>query len=195
MTVAYATDHAIIEQALRNWFLTYSGLAAVSGKVRWAEVVAGRPAKPYGTLQMIADPITGGVDGELQNYNAVTDHLDKVTHGHRSLSLQCRIYTTPPTAAGQPHARFMLLAALASLRSEAVKVALRADGLAFLQQLSSVQAVNEQLGDRWEWRAQVDLEFGYTSIFTDKPATGGNGTYIATLKTPLSEDSGTITIQ
>lgn len=193
MTTSYDTDYVLIERTLLSWVETYTGIGAGNG--RWLNQVMGRPAKPYATLQIIADPIMGGIDAEYQKYNNTTEHIDKVTFGDRRMSLQVTTYTDPPTAAGQLHARHILNAALASLRSQVVQDLFSSAGLSFWQQLSGVQEIDEQLGQRWEHRAQVDLEFGYVSIFTDKPEAGGDGTWIESLKVDISEDNGTLIIQ
>lgn len=192
MPTEYITDHTLIDRTLLSWAEVYTGVG--NGNGRWLNQVMGRPDKPYISLQMVSDPVIAMIDGEEQRYNDVTDHLDKVTYGDRSLILQVTVYDDPPTGAAQQNARSRLLGALASLRSQVVKELLSSAGLAFWRAASGVRRLDEQLGQRWEHRAQVDLEFGYTSLFTDKPDQGGDGSWIETVE-PITESDGTLIIQ
>ena len=66
--------------------------------------------------------------------------------------------------------------------------------MSFHQALSGVRMVDEQLGQRWERGAQVDLEFGYTSLFTDKPTVDDSANWVETVS-PITEGDGTLIIQ
>jgi hypothetical protein len=66
---------------------------------------------------------------------------------------------------------------------------LEAEGLAFQQVLSPPTRADEQLGDRWEWRAIADLEFAYTSLVAEKsegiaPNADGGLNWIETIENP-----------
>ena len=190
MPITYATDHAGFERALVTWMQTYASLAADS--VRWRNQITGRPDKPYATLHISSDGGAGGQDAEFEQFNSGLGLIEKALHGSRRFTLQCEMYSVPETAPGQSGARIRLLAAVSALRSDPVKELFRANGLAFLQQLSAVQNLDEQLGDRWERRAMADLEFGYTSVLTTTGADGSN--WIETMDTP-NEADGSLIIQ
>lgn len=192
MTTSYITDHAAVERALITWMETYGGVG--SGKVHWLNQTGHRPALPFATLFTIADPIADGIDGEFQNFDANTNRLDKLTYGSRRMTLQATIYSVPETVAGGPGARHLLNAAIASLRSQVVKDQLKAVGLSFFQMLSGARVVDEQLGQRWERRAQADFEFGYTSLFVDNPTSNDAENWIETVS-EISEDAGSLTVQ
>ena len=191
MPITYATDHAKLERALLAWVETYAGLSAGSG--RWLNQVMNRPDLPYATLQIISEGMLEGQDGEYREYNAATTHLDTVLYGPRRMTVQVTVYTAMEVNAEHNNARKRLTGAVASLRIGASKVALSTAGLSFLQQLVAIIATDEQLGQRWERRAQVDLEFGYTSLVTDKPLVGDTENWIETVD-PITEDAGSITV-
>lgn len=189
MTATYITNHAAIENALTSWAETYSGL---SGKVRWKDQVVGRPAKPYVTLALLVSGLPSGIDAELGHYNGTTSSIDTVTFGDRRLTLQVEVYDAPPDATlntAMVTALRRLLGMQASLRTPAVKAAFQAAGVSYRQCLLHPQAgpnADEQLGERWEHRAIMDLEFGYTAAFTDiKDISGGGTNWIDTLEAPL----------
>lgn len=164
MTIQYATDHDAIENTIMNWLRTY---ATENDRVRYADQAGVRPGTPYATYQIISESFDG-VDAEHQEFNVATDRLDTLTYGPRRMTVQVVIYTTPGSedVAGRS-ARMRLNRALAVLRNPAVKVDFNDAGLAFLQVLSPPRQNDEQLGDRWERRMSVDVEFGYTSTLTD----------------------------
>ena len=191
MPISYDTDHALIERALLAWIETYGGFAAKSA--RWKNQVAGRPALPYATLQMINDGLLEGHDAEHQEYDAETDHLRTALYGPRRMTVQVTVYTVTEASAAHNNARKRLTGAVAALRIQAGKDALRAAGLAFLQQLASIRVTDEQLGQRWERRAQVDLEFGFMSLVTDKPLAGDPENWLEIVD-PITEDDGSIIV-
>ena len=83
MTVAYVTDHAVIERTLVNW------LEAFAGPVLWLNQPTGRPELPYATIQIIADGMLEGHDAEFQQYNADNKAFEVVVYGHRRMTHQC----------------------------------------------------------------------------------------------------------
>lgn len=187
MTISYDTNHALIEQVILSWITTYAPVS----QVRWVNQIASRPALPYASLQIISDGVMEGVDAEHEEFNVTTETVDVATYGPRRMTVQVTIYTGLETSANHTNARFLLSSALSALRTRPVKQTFKDAGLAFLQQLGPVQATDEQLGQRWERRASVDLEFGYTAITTDIGGTIGE------LKTvsPITEADGSLTIQ
>lgn len=187
MTTTYATDHGAIWRVLYTWLETHAGLDP--GKVRKLNQATGRPDLPYATMQVIAD-VGGGVEGEETRDNG-TGFLDTVTYGPRRMTVQCTVYTAVEQNENDQNAMSRLTGAVAALRVPSVKVLFKDNGLAFMQQLGSIQAGDEQLGQRWERRATVDLEFGYTAYTT---VTDEGDGYIKTVD-PITEDAGTLTIQ
>ncbi len=172
MTIDYATDHEAFEQAIIEWLRTY---VTGNSNVRAAKQGAVRPSPPSATYQIIADSFDG-IDSEQHEYNSTTERLDVVTSGPRRMTVQVVVYTTSGSedAAGRS-ARIKLSGALSMMRNPTVKEHFNNAGLAFLQVLSPPREADEQLGDRWERRMQVDLEFGYTSLVTDKSSEGEGG--------------------
>lgn len=192
MTTAYVTDHAALEACLVSWFETYAGF--VKNRVTWLNQVSNRPPKPYGNIQIIADSNVEGQDAELQRFNTATGFVERVTYGPRRMSVQFTIYTYAETDVGQQNARNRLNGLVASLRSQRVKDQFRAAGLAFHQALGGLRILDEQLGQRWERRAQIDLEFGYMSLFTDKPAAEDAANWVEQVE-PITEAAGTLQLQ
>ncbi len=173
MTITYATDHAAFEAAITNWLSTY---AILNDRVRQADQPSVKPDTPFATFQIISDGGMGGVDSEDDEYNAVTDRMDFSNSGQRFMTVQVTIYTTPGAAdLQQTNARLMLNRALAALRNTTVKSTFNIVGFAFLRMLSTPRQTDEILGDRWERRMTVDLEFGYTSLLLDQSVAGEGG--------------------
>lgn len=179
------TNHEGIERALQSWLLKYGGLQAV----QWLNLPLGRPPKPYGTLQIISPGHLEGQDSEVQRYNATTERIDVGLYGFRRFTVQTCVYSEAPDGPGQEHAVRRLERAVSALRLPAAQDALAAEGLAFQQVLSPPTRADEQLGDRWEWRAMADLEFAYTSLVAEKsegtaPNADGGYNWIETIENP-----------
>lgn len=174
MTVEYVTDHELIERALIKWLGEHTGIA------RWINHPVGRPPNPYGTIQYITDGVQRGIDATFEKHNATTDKMETVTHGVRSMTIQCTVYTDVETGPGQRNARNRLVGAVGALRTGTVQREMNDAGLAYMRALTGVQGSDEQLGDRWERRATVDLEFNYISLVTDKPTDPTDGQWIDT---------------
>ena len=189
MTTTHETDYAAIWRALYEWLQIYAGLPENS--VRRLNQVAGRPDLPYATMQVIAD-VGGGVEGEEQNYNITTETLDTVTYGPRRLTLQITVYTAVEQDETDQNAMSRLAGAINALRVPSVKQLFKVNGVAFLQQLSSVQEADQQLGQRWERRANVDLEFSYTAYTT--VIADSEGAPLVSMD-PITEADGTLTVQ
>jgi len=166
MTIDYPVDHAAFEDAIVEWLGTY---ATLNDRIRAAGQMAVRPERPYATYQIIADGAMEGQDAEHTEYNEATERIDVATYGPRRMTVQVIVFTEAGVEDQQGRsARIRLSRALAVLRSPSVKELFRDAGLAFLQVLSAPRGADEQLGDRWERRMLVDVEFGYTSLVTDK---------------------------
>ncbi len=192
MTVTYAVDTGEIWRTLFTWLETYAVLPVNS--ILRLNQVAGRPALPYGTMQVLSD-IGVGIDGIEEILDVATDKLRSVTYGPRRLTLQCGVYTAPEISPDDTNAMIKLTGAIQAIRTPPAKVLFGASGLAFLSQLNSVQAVDEQLGQRWERRATVDLEFGYTAYTTVIPDVADlDGNYLVSVE-PINEVTGNLILQ
>lgn len=188
MTVQYVTDHDAFENALVAWLRDY---ALFNDRVRYANQDTARPTPPYATYQIIADGSIEGVDALHEVWNETLQDFETVLYGPRRMTVQVVVFTTPGSedVAGRS-ARMRLNGALAALRSRAGLKLFDDAGLAFLQVVGAPLASDEQLGDRWLRRMQVDIELGYTSLVT---TTGeGEGWFD---KIPIDlEDSGNFTV-
>ncbi len=189
MTITYATEHAAHWRILFDWLWKYGGLD--SSKVRRLNQVAGRPDLPYANMQVIAD-VAEGIEGELWNHDTEADKMDVAVYGPRRMTLQCNMYTAVETGVDDIAASAMtkLTMAVHALRIPPVKASFKSNGIAFLRAVSSIRESDEQLGQRWERRAVIDLEFGYTAL----TVLIGEEDYLATVDIP-NETDGSLTIQ
>lgn len=189
MTITYATEHAAHWRTLFDWLYKYGGLD--SSKVRRLNQVAGRPDLPYANMQVIAD-VSEGIEGELWELDTPSDKMDVVVYGPRRMTLQCNMYTAVETGADDVSTNAMskLTMAVHALRIPPVKALFKSNGLGFLRAVSSIRADDEQLGQRWERRATIDLEFSYTAYTT----LIGEEDYLASVD-EISEADGSLIIQ
>lgn len=160
MPITVETNYAAIMGAIKGWLETYAGLGA--GKVMWLNQETERLQKPYGTLYVVSDGVAFGNDEARDAFNAGTNKLDRQTTGPRQMVVQAEVYSDPATAAGQFEARHRLLNALQALELGVVMDSMGSAGLSYLGH-EAVNELDEQLGDRWERRAQVDITFLYTA--------------------------------
>lgn len=173
MTVIQHTNYIGFEKAMHTWLLVHADVA----DVQQADLELGRPAVPYATLTTINPGMLEGQDAEFLKFDAATDNLKLLLHGPRRMSVQVTVYTAPGAVAGANHASNRLMKAVDALRSPTVRNALALEGLTFLQVLSPPTRLDEQLGERWEWRAQADLEFLYTALLEDSSAVAADKDY------------------
>lgn len=187
MTITYATEHAAHWRTLFDWLYKYSGLD--SSKVRKLNQVAGRPDLPYANMQVIAD-VAEGIEGDLWEHDTGTDKMDSVTYGPRRMTLQCNMYTTVEGDDTDiiDNAMSRLTAAVHALRIPPVKASFKSNGIAFLRAASSIRSDDEQLGQRWERRATIDLEFSYTAL----TVLIGEEDYLVSVDIPTETDNSLI---
>ena len=184
MTIQLLNDWAAIENAIEAWLEGYTPVAA--GSTRWARQMMQRPILPYFTAQVIDGESGEGLDEVVYAPTGVSGSLAVGTAGDRRFTLQLEAYSAVPGAAGATDARRLVEQAVAALQNPNCMMLLNAVGLAFRTTLSGIQMQDEQLGDRWERRAQTDLEFGYTLLLADTPTSpsAGGVPYIETI-TPV----------
>ena len=190
MTITVQTGYEAVENALLAWLETYSGVGA--GKVRWVPFKGDRPAKPYGSLQVITDGVQFGTDAHQSAYNGATSRIDRVNYGPRQMTLQCQIFSDLPANSTAAGARRMLQNAISSLESQVVMGAFETAGLAFMRS-ETVRDVSEQQGQRWEGRAIVDIAVQYMSAVLDHGADPGGLQWIEDVEIP-SEENTNLTI-
>lgn len=189
MTLSVTTDRQTILAAIVQWFETYSGLG--TGKVIWANQKTPRLAKPYATLRITGQGIKTGFDETRPQFNGTSSAIERTYTGPRQLVVQCDVYTDPATAPGQLEAVDYLENALLSLETQPVRDLLRTAKLGHLTE-GTMMRLDEQLGDRWERRAEVDVTFTYSGEMFDDGLTGESGNWIETVEAP-TEDNGNAT--
>lgn len=183
MTISLTTDYGVMETALVDWLKTYGGV----GEVIWKDQDAPRPAKPYGALLVISDGRTFGVPEVRESFDVPTQAIQRQSSEPVEMTMQVEIYTEPAMTAGQSEARHLLQGAINALAHEPVRDALRAAKIGIINH-TPVANLDEQLGDRWERRAQTDLTLLYSGeSFDDGGA--GSGDWVETAQVP-TEDNG-----
>lgn len=178
MTVSITTDHQLIRQTIRDWLVTYAGVAQVD----YANQMVERPAKPYGTILILSSGIKGGVDEDREEFDTANNVIKRTTAGPRQIVAQCEIYTDPATTPG-PEAAELLENALLALDTVPVQDVLRAAKIGFLGHTPIVR-LDEQHGSRWERRAVVDVTFIYSGEALDDGLTGESGNWVESVELP-----------
>lgn len=184
MTVSVTTDHEANLRAILNWFEVYTGVGA--GNVIWLNQATSRPAKPYGGILITSNGLRFGFDHVDQQFDVPTQAVQRQTSGPRQLVCQCEVYTDPPTTLAGLDAAQRLENALLALDSEEVRDAFRAAKIGLLSH-GQINRLDEQFGDRWERRAQVDVSFTYSGETFDDGG-GSTGDWVETVEVP-SEDN------
>lgn len=184
MPIQYKVNHDAIEQALVSWLKVHADLQ----EVQFLNLPIHRPPVPFGTLQIITPGLAAGMDQETWKYNSSTDLMDQMISGPRRMTVQVTVHTKPPYSSGLGqdlnHAQRRLEKAVSALRLYRVSQEFRDVGLAFLRVVSPPVRLDEQLGERWEWRARTDLEFGFTAAVADVSAPGDGTAWIDTIQPP-----------
>jgi len=189
MSLIIKTDYDAIRQALITWLQTYSG--AGMGDVTFKNQSEYRPSKPYGSILVISDGIRFGFDGVVQDFEPTNQVVQRTYYGPRQMTIQAEIYTDTSTAQGQMNAVDRLNYAVLSLETMQVQDIFRAANMAYISH-TSVNDLAEQLGERWESRAQADLKFLYTGEIFDDGA-GSSGDWVETVQVP-TESNGNLII-
>lgn len=187
MTLATTTDRALFRQTIASWLNTYAGL---SGRVIWANQSTPRPGKPYGSILFPTRSRKPGLDETRASFNVTSQAIERVTQGPRIIVAQVEIYSDPAADVNTAEAADMLDDALLALDTVSVRDLFRTSKIGMLGH-TPVQDLDEQLGDRWERRAQSDVTFAYSGeTFDDGGA--GTGDWIETVKIP-TEGNGNAT--
>ncbi len=194
MTLTVTTDRAQIYATLIEWLEIYSGVG--SGKVDFLGQEVSRLAKPYATIMILSRGIKTGEDDVISSYDPGTEKIQRITAGPRQLVLQIEVYTDPATdladAASNPEADELLENALLALDTEPVRELFRTAKIGLLGPPTPINRLDEQLGERWERRAQADITITYSGETFDDGADSGN--WVETVEIP-TEENGNLIIQ
>lgn len=187
MAITILTDYNAMRQALLTWITTYGGLADAIFKNQDAK----RPAKPYGAILITGDGVRFGRDEARQSYDVGNQVIQRNTIGPRRMNVQLDVYSDPAQSTGELEASDYLNNLLLTLDTVAVHELFKSANLAYLDH-TSINRLDEQLGDRWERRAQVDLTFLYTGETFDDGG-GSSGDWIETAEIPTT-NNGNLTL-
>lgn len=189
MAVIVTTDFEANLRTVLNWLETYSGVG--SGKVIWLNQETPRPAKPYAGILVMNTGLRFGFDHTDQQFDIPTNKVQRQTSGPRQLVAQCEVYTDPPLTLAGLDAAQMLESALLALDTEEVRDTFRAAKIGVLSH-GQINRLDEQFGDRWERRAQADINFTYSGETFDDGG-GSTGDWVETVQTP-TETNGNLII-
>lgn len=179
MTANVTTDHQLIRETVRLWLQAGAGVS----QVIYANQEVPRPAKPYATILVVSSGQRFGLDETRQAFDATNEVVQRTVAGPRQMILQCEVYTDPATAPGQLEAAERLENALLMLDTVGVRSAFRAAKIAVAGH-NQVTRLDEQLGDRWERRAVVDVTVTYSGETFDDGLTGEDGNWVETVEVP-----------
>ncbi len=185
MAITTITDYEANLRAILNWLETYSGLGA--GNVIWLNQEVSRPAKPYGGILVMNSGLRFGLDHVEQTFDIPSQNVQRKISGPRQLVAQIEVYTDPPATLADADAAQMLENALTALDTEEVRDAFRVAKIGVLSH-TQINRLDEQFGDRWERRAQADVNFTYSGETFDDGA-GSSGDWVESVQIP-SEDNG-----
>lgn len=181
MAIVSYTDRTVFRQTILAWLAQYTGIP--EDRWIWANQITKRPAKPYGTV-LFTSGLTGvkvGLDEVRETYNGTTEVIERVTTGPRQIPVQIDIYTDPATQANASEAMELLENALLTLDTVPVRELFRASKIGVMSQSTPLR-LDEELAERWERRAQVDITFMYSGETFDDG--DGSGNWIETVQVP-----------
>lgn len=151
MAVTYEPVLENLKQAIRTWVKDVTGLNTVI----WANQMIARPDLPYVMLNILEIPIEGG-QTEKQLVESGSDVYKLWNIDNYQIMLSINIYT----AQGTTDAFFYLQKLNQSVTINYYYEYFRSNGLALVEK-SRLRNIDEQLGDRWEKRAQQDYIFRF----------------------------------
>lgn len=186
MAITVLTDFDLIKTTLLTWLQTYSsddGL--LLNGVEFKNQLGDRPAKPYGNILITSSARKFGFDEERHEFNIPQQAIDKTTLGVREMKVQIDIYSEPANSLADVEALEILERALMTLETQTVKDLFKSANLTFMSH-TPTNELDQQLGDRWERRAQTDLTLLYTSEVFD---TGSNDNWIETAENPTEANA------
>jgi len=186
MAIVLVTDYGVMKAALLAWLEQQSG--AAMGSAIFLNQEADRPAKPYATIQVIADNIRTGTDDVRPEYDGGVPALKYRTVGMREMTAQVQIYTDPATSVADIEAADRLNQALITLDHPSIDKQFNDANISILGHTSVIR-LDEQLGERWERRASADLRIMYTAESIDD---GSFGEWVESVQIP-TVDNGNLT--
>jgi hypothetical protein len=187
MTITVTTDRGLIYNTIGTWLGVYSGLGV--DKIAFSSQEASRLVKPYASVMILNRGIKTGFDDVISTFDVPTQKIQRITAGPRLLICQIEVFTDPATEANDTEADEILENALLALGTEEVKELFRAAKIGQLTE-TPVNRLDEQLGERWERRAQSDVTFSYSGETFDDGATSGN--WVETVEAPTEENGNLI---
>lgn len=176
--IVVLTDYNAMRAAILTWLTTYAGLSDAVFKNQ----AAPRPAKPYAGILITSDGTKIGIDERRPSFDAGNNVIQLNTTGPRKMNVQVDIYSDPAKSTSDIEAADYLNTALLMLDTLAIEELFKSANLALLNH-TSINRLDEQLGNRWERRAQVDLTFLYTGETFDD-GSGSSGDWIETVEIP-----------
>jgi hypothetical protein len=181
LTLTVTTDRILLKQTILAWLAARTGIPAE--RWIWANQRTPRPKKPYGTVFFPSGFVKVGIDEQRREFNEYDEILQKTTTGPRTLTAQIEVYTDPATKDADVEAMELLENAIITLDTDAVRDAFTAAKIGIISQ-GSPQALDEQLGERWERRAMCEVVFSYSGESFDDGSTGESGNWIETVQVP-----------
>jgi hypothetical protein len=185
MAIILVTDYPGMKTALLTWIRAYADV----GTAIFINQEADRPAKPYATLQIIADNIKTGDDDVRQEFDGGGPTLKHRVVGMREMTAQLTVYTEPAESVSDVEAADKLNTLLISLDHPEVVSVLNSANVTVLRHTPVIR-LDEQLGQRWERRAASDLRLMYTAESVDD---GSFGEWVETVQIPTTEN-GNLTV-
>ena len=164
MAIVLVTNYSAMRQALLIWLKEQSGVGM--GEAIFLNQKVDRPAKPYATIQVIADNIRTGSDDVRPEYDGGVPDLKYRTVGLREMTVQVQIYTEPAASVTDVEAADRLNQALITLDHPSIHKQFNDANISILGHTSVIR-LDEQLGERWERRASADLRIMYTAESID----------------------------
>ena len=190
MTLQVTTDRKEIYDTLIAWIVAATGFSA--DNIIWLNQEISRPSKPYAGILITNRGVKTGEDDVIQSFDDPSQKIQRLNAGPRQLNVQVEVYTDPATEANDSEADEILENMLLALETEEVRDLFRTAKIGFLRQDGGINRLDEQLGERWERRAQVDIVITYSGEIFDDGATSGN--WIETVEIP-TEENGNLIIQ
>ena len=183
MAIALLTDFTAMMNAIEAWLKASTGIETVIDKNQDAE----RPAKPYAAIKINTRGVRFGFDDVVENHNTVSNVIERNVVGPRKMTLQVEIYTEPKSVANESEAGDLLEIGLMSLEQTFFVELFNSANFSVLDH-TAINNLDEQLGERWERRAQTDLILLYTGeTFND--GTDGSGNWIETAEAPSESNT------
>ena len=146
-----------IDNAIHAWFAESTGLQVI-----WANQDAPQPDWPYGLLNRIVGGTKVGQDGVRYSVDVPTGRLDATFCGLRQFTVSCQIDLGPIGKCKGFDAMAVMAAAQMALKFPATLDRFRGIDIACFNDNEPINQFDVVVGDTWNSRAQMDLDF-YTS--------------------------------